>query len=441
MDMKNGIACLGVASLLALTAGAEEIAYTCRDGRGESFHLSLKRTDAVAVRSVIVPIEPGKAMEISADAEFRAADGKPTYNDCMIVASWVDVRAKVRHGGGDINVPDRAASWKFCQRDYVRFSDRVDGGVTYRAFSDTFNVPTNAIALELECFVKSRDCEVDFRSVRARAVPALPKRIARIVLANPRKAGKTITERVALVEKALEEAFAKVERPDLVMACSEVFSTSGNPDPKDKWERVPEGPTSQLLIRYAKKYHCYMAGGVCEREANGVEYNSAVLFDREGRLVGKYHKVHLTTGEFLGGKLAGDSYSVFETDFGRIGFCICWDNFFPETMRQLQLNGAELVIFPIAATSSNRLENVFRTRALDTGMPLAVQFRQSNLPNRIIGGDGSTLAEAFRVNEPCWADIDLAYRWRVWWLSVGAAYGDPYQLYDAERNPATYRNR
>ena len=53
----------------------------------------------------------------------------------------------------------------------------------------------------------------------------------------------------------------------------------------------------------------------------------------------------------------------------------------------------------------------------------------------------STLAEAFRVNEPCWADIDLAYRWRVWWLSVGAAYGDPYQLYDAERNPATYLNR
>lgn len=413
-----------------------------------AFVLALGPDDSVAVRSETFPVVPDGAMEIRAEADYAAADGRPAYNDCMIVASWVDATAADRAArkkiplaaDGLLSTPDHGASWKFIQRDYVRFTDRTAGGRTLRTFAATLNVPTNAVALELECFVKNRPCRADFRSVTAKPVAALPKRVARIALANPRRKGpSTIAARVAQVERALEETFAKVAKPDLVMACSEVFATSVNADPAEQSERVPGGPTSQLLIRYAKKYRCYMAGGVCERDEKGVTHNAAVLFDREGKLVGKYYKVHLTTGEFLGGKRAGDAYPVFETDFGKVGFCICWDNFFPETMRQLQLNGAELVIFPIAATNPFRFEHVFRARVIDTGLPLAIQIRQGPLPNRILGRDGQTLAEATAEDEPCFADIDLSARARVWWLSVGAAYGDPYQLYDAERRPETYR--
>ena len=402
--------------------------------------LTLTGNEAVKEDVRNFPIEAGKAVKFTIVAEYEAQDGKPAYNDLNVVASWVDARAKKRHGGGDVTDADPHASWKYFQRDYVRFSDRQEGRKTIRTFQDVINTPTNVVSVDVETFVKARPCTAKITEVKAEIVPALPKRVARIVLANPRKGNeRTIAARLKLVEAAVDEVFRRVEKPDLVMACSEVFPESGNTEVSEQSELVPEGPTSQLLIRYAKAHHCYMAGGLTERTKDGVLYNAVVLFDRDGVYQGSYHKVHLTTGEFLGGMRAGSEFKVFSTDFGKVGFCVCWDNFFPETTRQLQLNGAELLIFPLACTTDDRIEHVFRTRALDTGLPIAFQIRQGKQPNRIYDGYGKTIAEAREVNEPCWADIDLSARARVWWLSVGAAFGDPYQLYNAERRPELYK--
>ena len=407
--------------------------------------LTVKAGQAVDEKVWNFPVEPGKAVRFKVTAEYRAADGRGPFNDLNVIASWVDATAGARHervGLGawtDPHERDPGAGWKYFQRDYVRHADKEAGGVVTRTFAETLNVPTNVVSVDVECFVKARPCTAKILEVKAETVAALPKRVARIVLANPRRGGpSTIAERDRQVETALERVFAEVAHPDLVMACSEVFPESGNRLAGEQHEPVPEGPTSRLLSRYAKKYGCYVAGGLKEFCKDGIPRNAVVLFDRQGRFVGAYHKVHLTTGEFLGGMVAGDDFKVFDTDFGRIGFCVCWDNFFPETMRQLQLNGAELVLFPIAATTVDRFEHVFRTRCLDTGLPLAVMIRQGELPNRILGRNGETLAESGEVYRPCWADIDLSARTRTWWLSVGAAYGDPYQLYNAERRPDVY---
>ena len=432
--MKLSVVALAATVNLAVTAA-------------ESAELVLKRGQAAVEKVWNFPVEKGTAVRFTVKAKYSAEDGRPPFNDLNVIASWVDARAGERHrrtGRGDWTDPsetDPGASWKYLQRDYVRHADVASGAVVTRTFSDTINVPTNVVSVDVECFVKGRPCVAKILEVKAETVAALPKRVARIVLANPRRGGpSTIAARGRQVEKALDEVFAKVEKPDFVMACSEVFPESINKDPSEQSEPVPEGPTSRLLARYAKEHGCYVAGGLCEKDKDGVAYNAVVLFDRTGELVGTYRKVHLTTGEFLGGKRAGDAFPVFETDFGKVGFCICWDNFFPETMRQLQLNGAELVVFPIAATGTSRFEHVFRARCIDTGLPLAIQIRQGERPNRILGRDGETLAETFVENEPCWADIDLAARTRTWWLSVGAAYGDPYQLYDAERRPDVYQS-
>ena len=181
-----------------------------------------------------------------------------------------------------------------------------------------------------------------------------------------------------------------------------------------------------------------MAGGLRERAEDGSICNSVILVDRKGRLAGTYRKVHLTYGEILDGIMPGDSYPVFETDFGKVGFLICWDNFFPEAIRQLHLNGAELVLFPVAATSEERFSIVFHARVYDTGIPMAVAIRQGPRPSRIIGHDGNTLAEVVETNGFCFADIDLSHRHRVKYLSVNGM-GAPYQLYRTERRPTTYR--
>jgi predicted amidohydrolase len=71
------------------------------------------------------------------------------------------------------------------------------------------------------------------------------------------------------------------------------------------------------------------------------------LIDREGNLAGRYRKVALPREEIEGGVTPGDSYPVFDTDFGRIGMMICWDLEFPEVARQLAIKGAEVILMPI----------------------------------------------------------------------------------------------
>lgn len=83
-----------------------------------------------------------------------------------------------------------------------------------------------------------------------------------------------------------------------------------------------------------------------EREGTAI-YNTAVLIDRDGRLVGKYRKVNLPYDEFEDGITPGSEYPVFQTDFGKVGMMICWDSQFPDAARALALQGAEIILMPI----------------------------------------------------------------------------------------------
>jgi len=110
-------------------------------------------------------------------------------------------------------------------------------------------------------------------------------------------------------------------------------------------EPVP-GPTTQFLGKLAKKNNLYIVAGIYEREGPAV-YNTAVLLGRDGELRGKYRKTSLPREEIDGGITPGDSFPVFDTDFGRIGLMICWDVYFPEPARMLALKGAEVIFMPI----------------------------------------------------------------------------------------------
>ena len=83
-----------------------------------------------------------------------------------------------------------------------------------------------------------------------------------------------------------------------------------------------------------------------ERENQAV-YNTAVLIGREGELKGKYRKVQVPDGELDQGCTPGNSWPVFDTDFGRIGMLICWDSWFVDPARALALKGAEIILMPI----------------------------------------------------------------------------------------------
>lgn len=107
-------------------------------------------------------------------------------------------------------------------------------------------------------------------------------------------------------------------------------------------EEVPEGPTSQFCSRLAKEYKLNLITSLARRKGNQI-FNTAVLFDRAGKLAGSYDKVHPAPGE----KVApGGSFPVYDVEGLKIGFQLCYDLNFPEGCRILALKGAEIIFWP-----------------------------------------------------------------------------------------------
>ena len=202
-------------------------------------------------------------------------------------------------------------------------------------------------------------------------------------------------------------------------------------------EPVP-GPSTQVLGEVAREHGMYIVAGVYERESQAV-YNTAVLIDREGNLAGKYRKTHLPEAEVRGGITSGDDYPVFETDFGRVGIQICYDNFFPEVARALAVNGAEVIFLPIWGDGRGEPEThtaVYQARAIDNAVFLVVS-NYSQKRSLIVDRWGSLIADTggeFGVEV---VEVDLDARRLEPWLSVGS-HGEWQKLYQNERRPSTY---
>ncbi len=121
-------------------------------------------------------------------------------------------------------------------------------------------------------------------------------------------------------------------------------------------EKVPDGPTVQMMQSVAKEYGMVLIVPVYEEEMSGVYYNTAAVIDADGKYLGKYRKTHIPHVApgfwekfyFRPGNLG---YPCFDTAFARIGVYICYDRHFPEGARCLGLNGAEIIFNPSATVA------------------------------------------------------------------------------------------
>ncbi|MBN2133679.1 MAG: carbon-nitrogen hydrolase family protein [Sedimentisphaerales bacterium] len=109
-------------------------------------------------------------------------------------------------------------------------------------------------------------------------------------------------------------------------------------------EPIP-GPTTQAAARLARQYHMYVICPIRE-QAGDEQYNTAVLIDRRGQIVGRYRKVFVFWGEGL--HCSREGARVFETDFGRIGILTCFDLNYPELWQQCDALDADIVFWPSA---------------------------------------------------------------------------------------------
>jgi predicted amidohydrolase len=194
----------------------------------------------------------------------------------------------------------------------------------------------------------------------------------------------------------------------------------------DVAEAVP-GPNTERLGAAAKKNRMWVIAGLYERDGSRI-YNTAVLLDRDGRLAGKYRKVHLPREEWQKGIAPGTEYPVFKTEFGTIAIQICYDWFFPEAAEIFALKGAEILFAPTWGDTSPDAdgraqgETVFRTRARDNGLYLVpCVFDGSSM---VIDPMGRMLVSSKGPTEGVyWSEIDLAKReplpWVGHWRSIG----------------------
>lgn len=124
----------------------------------------------------------------------------------------------------------------------------------------------------------------------------------------------------------------------------------------DMVEKIPDGPTTQLMIETARRLGIVLIVPIYEVENTGVYYNTASIIDADGTWLGKYRKSHLPHCQpgfwekfyFKPGNLG---YPVFETAVGKVGLYICYDRHYPEGARCLGLNGAEIVFNPSATVA------------------------------------------------------------------------------------------
>jgi N-carbamoylputrescine amidase len=155
---------------------------------------------------------------------------------------------------------------------------------------------------------------------------------------------------------ALEGVREAARRGAQVVCLPELFRTlyfcqSEDHASFDLAEPVP-GPTTEALAKLAGELAIAIVGSVFERRAAGLYHNTAVVFDADGRLVGKYRKMHIPDDPLYYEKFyfaPGDlGFQSIPTRFGPVGTLVCWDQWYPEAARLTALLGAAILVYPTA---------------------------------------------------------------------------------------------
>ena len=135
-----------------------------------------------------------------------------------------------------------------------------------------------------------------------------------------------------------------------------------------------DGPYIKKACLLADELDIYFVLGFLERDGR-LLYNTAILIDPEGEIIGKYSKTHFYQGYTVNPDFyrAGDNYSVFETPFGKVGILICYDRQNPEPARILAVKGAQVLLVP--SYGSYDLQEgwnttLMRTRAYANSFPV-----------------------------------------------------------------------
>lgn len=225
------------------------------------------------------------------------------------------------------------------------------------------------------------------------------------------------------------------------------FCQTENTDLFDLAETIP-GESTGFYGQLAREHKVVLVTSLFEKRSAGIYHNTAVVFDKDGSIAGKYRKMHIPDDPAYYEKFyftPGDlGFEPIRTSVGKLGVLVCWDQWYPEAARLMALAGAELLIYPTAIgyESSDTKEEKNRQReawiisqrghAVANGIPVIAVNRTGFEPDPsgqtngitfwgnsfVAGPQGEMLAqapEAEDTNLIVELDINRSESVRRWW--------------------------
>jgi N-carbamoylputrescine amidase len=219
-----------------------------------------------------------------------------------------------------------------------------------------------------------------------------------------REAGRNGAQIICLPELFRTQYFCQREDPALF----------------DLAETIP-GPTTEAMSKAARETNAVVIASVFEKRARGLYHNTAVVIAADGSITGLYRKMHIPDDPLYYEKYyftPGDlGFKAFDTQVGRIGTLVCWDQWYPEGARLTALQGAHVLFYPTAigwhpaekeqygAAQHDAWRTIQRSHAIANGVFVAVANRVGHETGNIRGNEakgagldfwgGSFLADPF----------------------------------------------
>lgn len=257
-----------------------------------------------------------------------------------------------------------------------------------------------------------------------------------------------VTKNKKDLEKSIRDAASKGAELVVLQELhnSLYFCQIESTDNFDLAESIP-GPSTDFFGNIAKECNIVLVTSLFEKRAAGLYHNTAVVFEKDGSIAGKYRKMHIPDDPAYYEKFyftPGDlGFHPIKTSVGVLGVQVCWDQWYPEGARLMALQGAELLIYPTAIgwessdsdeEKSRQLgawQTVQRGHAVANGLPVVAVNRcgwekdPSGQTNGITfwghsfvaGPQGEFIVEAGTEEETVIVDIDMkrCENVRRWW--------------------------
>lgn len=206
--------------------------------------------------------------------------------------------------------------------------------------------------------------------------------------------------------------------------------------------------TTDFYSQLAKESNVVIVTSVFEKRSAGLYHNTAIIYEKDGTIAGKYRKMHIPDDPAYYEKFyftPGDlGFKPIETSVGKLGVLVCWDQWYPEAARLMALNGAELLIYPTAigwessdtedekARQREAWITVQRGHAIANGLPLIAVNRVGHEPDPsnqtngilfwgssfVVGPQGEFLYKAptdKEIESTIEIDLGRSEKVRRWW--------------------------